>query len=140
MRNPTTGNGYRFVPGANDYNVPTNESGRNFHTTDFMATRAHGGEYGDDPNYNLFDCTMDKNALVNGESIANNNQALYYRVSVRDATANSWPNGCSGAGCIPQDSMVCKKAGPSLVPIGPWADFIFYDGFEVLVPGANLFQ
>lgn len=140
VRNPTTGNGYRLVPGAKDYNVATNESGRNFHTIDFMATQAHGGEYGDDPNYNLFDCTMDKAALVNGESIANNNQALYYRVSVRDATANSWPSGCSGANCIPQDSMVCKKAGPSLVPFGPWAEYIFYDGFDNLVPGANLFQ
>ena len=140
VRNPTTGNGYRFVPGANDYNVPTNESHRNFHTTDFMATQAHAGEYGDDPNYNLFDCTMDQSALVNGESIANNNQALYYRVSVRDATANNWPDGCTGARCIPQDSMVCKKAGPSLVPIGPWAEYIFYDGFDNLVPGANSFQ
>lgn len=140
VRNPVTGNGYRFVPGANDYNVATNESGRNFHTVDFMATRQHAGEYGDDPNYDLFDCAMDQNALVNSESIANNNQAIYYRVSVRDATANSWPNGCSGAGCIPQDSMVCKRAGPSLVPIGPWADYIFYHGFENLVPGANQFR
>ncbi|MEZ5462790.1 hypothetical protein [Dokdonella sp.] len=140
VRNPVTGNGYRLAPGANDYLVGTNESGRNFHTVDFMATQAHAGEYGDDPNYDLFDCTMDQSALVNGESIANNNQAIYYRVSVRDATANSWPNGCSGGSCIPQDSMICKKAGPTLYPIGPWNEFIFANGFDIFVPGANRFR
>lgn len=138
VRNPTSGNGYRFLPSPEDYAFATNESGRGFHTTDFMATRVHANEYGDDPNYDLFDCAMDDNALVNGESIANTNQALYYRVSVRDTTANSWPPGCSGGSCIPQNSMVCKKAGPTLVPIGPWADYIFAHGFEVLVPGVML--
>lgn len=137
VRNPTTGNGYRLVAGPNDYNVPTNQSGRNFHLVDFMATQAHSNEYGDNPNYNLGDCTMNQNALVNGESIANNNQAIYYRVAVRDSTANSWPPGCSGGSCVPQDSMVCKKTGPTLVPIGPWAEFIFANGFDVLVPGAQ---
>jgi hypothetical protein len=135
VRNATSGNGYRFVPSPNDYAFATNESGRNFHTTDFLATRVHANEYGDDPNYDLFDCAMDDDALVNGESIANTNQALYYRVSVRDTTSNSWPPGCSGGSCLPQDSMVCKKAGPTLVPIGPWADYIFANGFDVLVPG-----
>ncbi|HOX71335.1 MAG TPA: hypothetical protein PK001_06290 [Dokdonella sp.] len=140
VRNGTSGNGYRFVPGATDYGAVTNESGRNFHTVDFMATKVHANEYADSPNNNLFDCTMDKNVLVNGESIANTNQALYYHVSVRDATANSWPNGCGGGGvsCLPQDSMVCKKAGPTLYPFGPWADLIFANGFDVLVPGARL--
>ena len=104
-----------------------------------MATQAHPSEYGDNPNYNLGDCAMDQNALVNSESIANNNQAIYYRVAVRDTTANSWPPGCSGGSCLPQDSMVCKKAGPTLVPFGPWADLIFANGFDVLVPGANRF-
>ena len=47
VRNGATGNGYRLVPGANDYAFPTNESGRNFHTVDFMATRAKTSEYGD---------------------------------------------------------------------------------------------
>lgn len=137
VRNPVNGNGYRMVPGASDYDYPTNESGRNFHTVDFMATRAHSGEYGDSSSYDLFDCEMHKDNLVNGESIANTNQAIYYHVSVRDTTSNSWPNGCSGGGCLPQDSMVCKKAGPTLVPFGPWADLIFADGFEILVPGAS---
>lgn len=139
VRNPTTGNGYRLIPGAEDYAFPTNDSGRNFHTVDFMATQAHVNEYGDNPNYSLGDCEMDQSALVNGESIANNNQAIYYRVGVRDTTSNSWPVGCSGGNCLPQDSMVCKKAGPTLVPFGPWDEFIFVDGFDILVPGANRF-
>ena len=138
VRNAVSGNGYRLVPGASDYAFQTNESGRGFHTVDFMATKAHVGEYGDTPSYDLFDCEMHKENLVNGESIANTNQALYYHVSVRDTTANSWPPGCSGGSCLPQDSMVCKKAGPTLVPIGPWADYIFANGFDVLVPGAHL--
>lgn len=138
VRNPVSGNGYRLVPGSEDYNVPTNESGRNFHKVDFMATLAKTNEYGDNPNYNLSDCTMNQDALVNNESIANTNQALYYRVAVRDSTASNWPPGCSGASCIPQDSMVCKKTGPMFVPFGPWSEYIFAHGFEVLVPGAGI--
>jgi hypothetical protein len=137
VRNPVTGNGYRFVPGSEDYNVPTNQSGRNFHTTDFMATKTKTNEYGDSATNDLFDCAMDKNVLTNSESIANTNVAIYYRVAVRDTTANSWPPGCSGASCLPQDSMICKKTGPHLVPIGPWADYIFANGFDILVPGAR---
>jgi hypothetical protein len=138
VRNPVTGNGYRLVPGANDYLVPANQSGRGFHTSDFLATRTSVGEYGDTPDYDLFDCQMHTANLVNGESIANANPALYYRVAVRDTTANSWPAGCSGAGCVAQDSMVCKSAGPQWVPFGPWVDFIFADGFDALVPGARV--
>lgn len=138
VRNPTSGNGFRFVPGEDDYAVATNESGRNFHTIDFMATKAKLNEYGDSPNYDLFDCEMNQSALVNSESIANTTQALYYRVAVRDSTNNDWPPGCSGASCIPQDSMVCKKAGPMIVPFGPWSEFIFADGFDALVPGARV--
>lgn len=132
VRNPTTHNGYKLVPGTHDYDVPTNQSGRNFHTVDFMATRQHDGEYGDSPNNNLSDCKMNQDALVNSESIQNTNVAVYYRVAVRDSTANDWPPGCTGASCIPQDSMICKKTGPTLVPFGPWVepDEIFVDGFE----------
>lgn len=132
VRNPVTGNGYKIVPGAADYDVPTNQSGRGFHTIDVMGTRQHDNEYGDSPNYDLFDCSMDQNALVNGESIADTNIALYYRVAVRDSTANSWPPGCSGASCIPQDSMVCKKVGPTLVAFGPWV------GSTPAVPAATV--
>ena len=137
VRNATSGNGFRLIPGANDYLVPANQSGRGFHMTDFMATRANTGEYGDVPDYDLFDCEMHTANLVNGQSIANTNQALYYRVAVRDTTANSWPSGCSGAACQAQDSMICKSAGPQWVPFGPWADLIFANGFDALVPGAR---
>lgn len=138
VRNPSSGNGYRMIPGASDYDFVTNESGRNFHSVDFMATKAKAGEYGDTPNYSLSDCTMHKDNLVNGESITNTNQAIYYHVSVRDTTANSWPNGCANGSCLPQDSMVCKRMGPTLYPFGPWADLIFANGFDVLVPGSRL--
>jgi hypothetical protein len=137
VRNPTSGNGYRFVPGANDYLVPANESGRGFHMTDFIATAAIAAEYGDTANYSLSDCTMHLSNLVNGASLVGAVPAIYYRVAVRDTTANSWPPGCSGGNCVPQDSMVCKSAGPQLVPFGPWADLIYANGFDVLVPGAR---
>ena len=132
IRNPTTGNGYKLVPGSADYDVPTNQSGRGFHTIDLMATQQHNNEYGDRSDNPLGACAMDQNALVNGESIADTNIALYYRVAVRDSTANNWPPGCSGASCIPQDSMVCKKVGPTLVAFGPWV------GSTPAVPAATV--
>ncbi len=135
VRNPTTGNGYKLIPGADDYDVVTNESGRNFHVIDVMGTRQHDLEYGDSPNYSLSDCTMDEEVLVNGESIADTNIALYYRVAVRDATANSWPPGCSGASCIPQDSMVCKKVGPTLMAFGPWVQTTPTQPAATVAPG-----
>jgi hypothetical protein len=133
VRNTTTGRGYRLVPGGNDYGVATNESGRGFHNVDFMATRYQASEYGDNPNYNLLDCTMNQNALVNSQDIANQDVVLWYRVAVRDSTANNWPPGCSGSGtCVPQDSMICKSAGPVLEPFGPWGnDLIYANGFEL---------
>jgi len=122
VRNEASGRGYRLVPGADDYNVVTNESGRGFHTTDMMATLYKPNEYGDNPNYNLFDCTMDQGSLANGENIDNQDVVLWYRVAVRDSTANNWPPGCGNGGtpCVPQDSMVCKTAGPRIQPFGPW--------------------
>lgn len=124
VHNPDTGRGYRLVPGADDYTVPTNDSGRGFHMVDFMATQYRQNEYGDNPNYSLGDCGMNEDALVNGESIANNDVVLWYRVAVRDTTSNDWPPGCGGAGnpCLPQDSMICKTAGPRLEPIGTWGE------------------
>jgi len=131
VRNSVSGRGYRLVPGANDYLSATNESGRGFHTVDFMATRYIANEYGDNPNYSLGDCGMNQNALVNGASINNEDVVLWYRVAVRDSTANNWPLGCSGGSCVPQDSMVCKTAGPRFEPFGPWGnDPIFVNGFE----------
>lgn len=132
VRNAATGRGYRLVPGANDYNVPVNQSGRGFHNVDFMATLYQNNEFGDNPNYSLGDCGMNQNALVNGQSIANADVVLWYRVAVRDSTSNQWPPGCSGGSCIPQDSMVCKSAGPRLEPFGPWGnDPIFAHDFEL---------
>src|SRR5690606_36451997 len=55
VRNPGTGRGYELVPGANDYLVGTNESGRGFHNVDFMATLYKPNEYGDNPSYSLGD-------------------------------------------------------------------------------------
>ncbi|MDZ3822987.1 MAG: hypothetical protein U0S76_05235 [Pseudoxanthomonas sp.] len=136
VRNTVTGRGYELVPGADDYAVATNESGRNFHTIDFMATRYVASQYGDNPSYSLGDCGMNQAALVNGQSIDNEDVVLWYRVAVRDATAGNWPPSCGTGGnppCIPQDSMICKSAGPRLVPFGPWApvnDVIFAHDFE----------
>lgn len=122
VRNTASGRGYRLIPGADDYNSATNESGRGFHLVDMMATVYKPNEYGDNPNYSLGDCRMNENSLVNGENIANQDVVLWYRVAVRDSTANNWPPGCGSAGnpCIPQDSMICKTAGPRIEPFGPW--------------------
>jgi hypothetical protein len=122
VRNTTTGNGYRLVPSSEDYLIPTNESGRGFHTIDVMGTKQHDGEYADRSDNPLNACAMNQNALVNGESLVNTSIALYYRVSVRDSTDNNWPPGCSGGTCIQQDSMVCKKRGPTFVAFGPWVN------------------
>lgn len=135
VRNPTTGNGYKLVPSDDDYLIPTDESGRGFHTIDVMATKQHNGEYGDRSDNPLSVCAMDQDSLVNGESLVDTSVALYYRVSVRDATNSDWPPGCSGASCIPQDSMVCKKRGPTLVPFGPWVDSDPTDPAATVSPG-----
>ncbi|MBO9662908.1 hypothetical protein [Dokdonella sp.] len=125
VRNPTTGNGYKLIPGTDDYLVPANQSGRGFHRVDVMATQQHDDEYADivepeDPWEVLGICNMEDGNLVNNESLVGTRPALYYRVAVRDSTANNWPPGCTGSNCIPQDSMICKKVGPTLMPFGPW--------------------
>ncbi len=135
VRNPVTGNGYKLVPGAADYDVPTNESGRGFHMVDFMATQQHNNEYGDRSDNPLGACAMDDGALVNSESLANTNVALYYTVAVRDSTHDDWPPGCTGDDCIPQDSMVCKKAGPTIVPFGPWVESVPVEPGAAVDPG-----
>jgi hypothetical protein len=58
---------------------------------------------------------------------------LYYRASVRDTTANDIP--AAGGGFLPQDSMVCKRVGPTLQLFGNFpiaeGDFLFLkDGME----------
>src|SRR5690606_16404551 len=124
VRNTATGNGYRFQPGDEDGAIAPNDSGRGFHNVDVMATRQHAGEYGDRSDNPLSACAMDDGARVNGESLvgAGVATALYYRVSVRDTSSNEWPPGCSGGNCLPQDSMVCKRRGPTTVPCGPWVE------------------
>lgn len=126
--------GYRINPGVNDLSYPANESGRNLHTVDVIGTRHIAGEYTDRGNTNvLTDCAMLSGNLANGESIANTDVVVYYRASVRDTTANNWA--LPGGGFLPQNSMVCKRAGPTLQLIGnfpiPAGDFsIFRDGIE----------
>jgi len=120
VRNPVSGRGYRIVPGDTDYRIATDESGRGFHLVDVMVTRQHDLEYGDSPNYDLWDCAMDQAALVDGESIERTVVAFYYRAAVRDTTKNDWPPGCIGGACVAQDSMLCKQVGPVLVPLGHW--------------------
>lgn len=126
--------GYRINPGINDIAYPANESGRNLHTVDVIGTRHIAGEYTDRGNTNnLNDCAMLSGNLANGESIANTDVVVYYRASVRDTTANNWA--LPGGGFMPQNSMVCKRAGPTLQLIGNFpiaaGDFsIFRDGIE----------
>lgn len=122
------GFGYKITPGADDY-TPANESTRNFHSVDVIGSRFINNEYTDTGvggSNSLNDCTMHVSNLVNSESIADTDVVLYYRASVRDTTANNWPT--SGAGAIPQDSMVCKRVGPMITQVGDWP--IFRDGYE----------
>lgn len=135
VRNPISGNGYKLVPGNNDYLVPTNQSGRNFHTVDVMATQQHANEYADRTDNPLSSCTMNTSALVNNESLLNTNIALYYHTSVRDSTSNNWPPGCTGANCIAQDSMECKSTGPTLIAFGPWVNSTPTNPAATVAPG-----
>ena len=121
------GFGYRIVSGADDYNPP-NQSGRNLHSVDVIGSKFINNEYADHASNNLSDCTMVPSNIANGESIDNTDVVFWYRTSVRDVNGNNWPPGCSGATCEPQNSMVCKHAGPTITRIGDWP--IFRDGFE----------
>lgn len=121
------GFGYRIVSGIDDYNEP-NQSGLNHHSIDVIGSKFINNEYADHSNNNLSDCTMVPTNISNGESIDNTDVVFWYRTSVRDANGNNWPPGCSGASCEPQNSMVCKHAGPTITRIGDWP--IFRDGFD----------
>ena len=125
--------GYVITPGANDNTSSANESGRNFHTVDIIATSYKPTEYSDRPDNRLGDCAMNAAVLANNENIAKTDVVLYYRASVRDSTANNWA--LPGGGFAPQDSMVCKRVGPTLQMTGtfpvPEGDFRFFkDGAE----------
>jgi hypothetical protein len=128
VRDTVTGRGYRVLPSALDYAFPTNQSGRNFHVRDVIGTAYIANEYGDNPNYSLGDCTANHAALANGGDLdgaagEGTDVVLYYRGGVRDRTNE-------GAGT--QDSMVCKRVGPVLVPVGDWGQsgVLFENGFE----------
>lgn len=122
VMNENEGFGYRIVSGANDYNPP-NESGRNFHLVDVIGSKFVNNEYADHTNNNLGDCTMAAGNIANGESIDNTDVVFYYTASVRDANGNNWPPGCTGGTCEPQNSMVCKRIGPTITRIGDWPVF-----------------
>jgi hypothetical protein len=117
-----TGRGYRVLPSAEDYITPTNQSGLNHHRTDVIGTIYVAGEYADQPDNDLQDCTMAHSNLTNGGDLngatdTGTDVVLYYRSGVRDLTG--------------VDSMVCKKAGPVIVPIGDWSPApLFASGFE----------
>jgi hypothetical protein len=127
------GFGYQLNPGALDNLFPANQSGRNLHTKDILGTAYLPNEFTDNSTYSLSDCAMNNNALANGGNIDKTDVVVYYRASVRDSTANNWSDGAGGF--VPQDSMVCKKAGPQLQLVGnfpiPAGDFsVFKDGME----------
>lgn len=123
VRDSVTGRGFRLMPSSADYITPTNQSGRNFHTTDLIATIYKANEYGDRSDNNISACGMAHTNLANGEDLdgpagAGTDVVMYYRVGVRDLTG--------------VDSMVCKDAGPMFVPFGPWGtDQIFGHDFEL---------
>ncbi len=122
-----TGRGYRILPSAEDYVTPTNQAGSARHQIDFIGATYIAGEYGDHANNQLSDCVFAHANLSNGGDLdgaagAGTDVVVYYRSGVRDRTNE-------GAGT--QDSMVCKKAGPVIAPIGDWSETAaFLNGFE----------
>ncbi len=122
-----TGRGFQLLPSAEDYITPTNESNAGYHFTDVMGTTHIANEYSDTPgSSSLSDCGMDEENLVNGGDLngpsdVGTDVVLYYRVGVRDRNASPGP----------QDSMICKRAGPVFTPIGNWGVApLFENGFE----------
>jgi len=129
----SAGFGYIVAPGSNDSTFAPNESTRNFHTVDIIGSAYKANEYSDRSDNVLSDCTMNSSAIANGENIDKKDVVIYYRASVRDSTANNWA--LPGGGFAPQDSMVCKRVGPTLQMTGtfpvPESDFRFFkDGAE----------
>lgn len=121
------GYGYRIVSGAGDY-TPANESGRNLHSVDVIGSLFKNNEYADRVDNQLSDCAMSAGNIANSEPNDGTDVVFWYRASVRDSTAGNWPPGCSGGSCEPQNSMVCKQAGPTITRIGDWP--IFRSGFD----------
>ncbi len=129
------GFGYRIVSGNGDYTPPnesgrTNGSGQSFHSVDVIGSFFKNGEYADQSSNNLSDCTMASGNIANNENINDKDVVFWYRASVRDSNGNNWPPGCTVAAgnCEPQNSMVCKQAGPTITQIGDWP--ILRNGFD----------
>ena len=127
------GFGYIIAPGTNDNTFSANQSNRNFHTVDIIGSVYKPNEYSDRSDNILSDCKMNASAIANSENIDRKDVVLYYRASVRDTTANNWA--LPGGGFAPEDSMVCKRVGPTLQMTGtfpvPDGDFRFFkDGVE----------
>jgi len=126
VQDTVTGRGFRLQPSSKDYATPTNQSGRGFHLRDVIGTTYIANEYSDSPTVPLSDCDVEHATLANGGDLdgvagAGTDVVLYYRVGVRDMTSSPGP----------QDSMVCKKAGPTFMPIGNWSSSaVFEDGYE----------
>lgn len=129
VKDSVTGRGFRVEASPEDYLVNVNEPPHNpssYHNTDIMVTKyklAVGNsipEYSDTPGQNnLGNCNMNENALVNGESIANEDVVFWYRAAVND---------------IANQGLVCKFAGPIFYPVGDWQlsqySLVFDNGFE----------
>jgi hypothetical protein len=122
-----TQRGYRIRPTAEDYLVGTDPSGAGYHEVDVMATKYklfnQLPEYSDTPgSNNLGNCVMNENALVNGESLIDEDVVFWYRTAVHD---------------IANMGLVCKFGGPIFYPIGDWSpdipiiDLIFKQGFDL---------
>lgn len=113
---------------------PPNESGRNFHSVDIIATQYKPTELSDNPIWSLSDCTMRANVLANNETLQGQDLVLYYRGGVRDATLNDWPTPQTA---IAQNSMVCKVVRPTFRFVGSLPSqgepSVFKNGFEIAV-------
>jgi hypothetical protein len=131
VRDTVTNRGYLLTPSSADYVLPTNQSGRGFHTVDVLGTKYNFVDLLEEQtdrgnSNNLGDCAFLQNNLANGEDLdgeagAGADVVMYYRAGVRDMTSSPGP----------QNSMICKSVGPVFTPVGNWASLpLFADGFE----------
>jgi hypothetical protein len=121
VRDTETGRGYRIEATAEDYLVDTDPSGEGQHKVDVMATRyklfGQLPEYSDTPGQNnLGNCSMNANALVDDESLIDEDVVFWYRTAVHD---------------IANMGLACKFGGPVFYPVGDWSpDLIYRSGFD----------
>jgi hypothetical protein len=122
VKDSVTGRGYRIEMTAEDLLVDTDPTGDHYHEVDVMATKyklvGSIPEYSDTPgSNNLGTCSMNENALVNGESLIDEDVVFWYRTAVNDI---------GGA------SLNCKSGGPIYYPVGDWGvvDYIYAHNFD----------